>query len=229
MASKTNESLAAEATTYLTSSAGAMGGFSGIQQEIRRQAECLVGWSRKRGIFLTDGYTADLEKYELATTEHVVYFSPPDGRVIKCTKPGRFGYGIGPKAKRTRFSNATPLFYLQRIELMNRVFDADLRLEGIALGKPNFGNEGDLLPYIVTSMPYIERADKKRPHPSELDIADFMVKMNFRLIQDSCYNWFRESDGIIVLDAKQRNFISSPEGIVPIDVIIGKELPAGET
>ena len=228
MANETHGSLAAEAAAYLTNSAGAMGGFCGIQQEIRRQAKCLVEWAKKRGVFLTDSYTKGLEKYEIDTTEHVVYFGSIDGRVIKCTKPGRFGYGHGPKGKRATFSNATPLFYLQRIELMNRVFDADLRLEGIALGKSDFGNEGDLIPYIVTSQRFIERADKNRPHPTDLEIEDFMVKLNFRLIPDSCYNWFRENEGVIVLDTKQRNFINSPEGIVPIDLIVGREQASDE-
>ena len=50
MVSKTHESLAAEATAYLTNSAGAVGGFNGIQQEIRRQAACLVEWARERGV-----------------------------------------------------------------------------------------------------------------------------------------------------------------------------------
>jgi hypothetical protein len=34
---------------------------------------------------------------------------------------------------------------------MNQEFPTDIRLEGIALGKPDRGNEGDLSPYIVTS------------------------------------------------------------------------------
>jgi hypothetical protein len=49
---------AAEAVAHLTDSAGAMGGFVGIQTEIRRQAECLVEWAKKRGVFLTDSYYA---------------------------------------------------------------------------------------------------------------------------------------------------------------------------
>jgi hypothetical protein len=167
MANETHGSLAEKAASYLTNSERAMGGFCGIQQDIRRPAECLLEWARQQGVFLADFSTAGLEKYERDTAEHVVYFGSPDGRVIKCTKPGRFGYAHGPKGKRARFAEATPLFYLRRLKLTNRVFDTDLRLEGIALGKPNFGNEGDLMPYIVTSQSYIERADKKHPHPSE--------------------------------------------------------------
>jgi hypothetical protein len=222
MANETHGSLAAEAAAYLRDSAGAMGGFCGIQAEIRRQEKCLLEWAQKRGVFLTDSYTAGLERDELTTAEHAVYFGSPNGRVIKCTKPGRFGYAHGPKGKRARFSEATPLFYLRRLELMNLVFGADLRLEGIALGKPDFGNKEELRPYVLISQGYIERADKKHPHPSESEIEGFMANLKFRLIPDSCYNWFREADEVIVLDAKQPNFIKSPEGIVPIDLIVGK-------
>lgn len=223
MANETHGSLAAEAAAYLTNRAGAMGGFSGIRQEIRGQAECLVEWAKRRNVFLTGSFTAGLEKYPEPTTEHVVYFGlPPDGRVIKCTYPGKFGYAHGPKEKRGRFSEATPLFYLRRLDLMNQVFDTDLRLEGVALGGPDFGTEGAWSPYIVTSQRFIERADKNRPHPSELEIEEFMRELKFTRIPESIYNWIRESDGVIVFDTKQPNFINSPEGIIPIDLIIGK-------
>jgi len=50
-----------------------------------------------------------------------------------------------------------------------------------------------------------------------------MRKLGFSLLQDSIYNWIRESDGIIVTDAKILNFIVTHEGIVPIDLIIGRK------
>ena len=228
MANNTHEGLAAEAAAYLTSSEGAVGGFGGIQSEIRRQANCLIEWARKRGVLLTDSYpagVAGLEKYERDTTEHVVYFGEPGSRVIKCTMPGRFGWEHGSNGKYGNHCQATPLFYLQRLELMNQEFPTDLRFEGIAFGKPEFGNEGDLSPYIVTSQRFIEREEGKNQHPSEMEIEVFMKKLGFKLIDGSCYNWFRESDGIIVTDTKMFNFINSHAGIVPIDLIIGK-IPA---
>jgi hypothetical protein len=223
MANTTNEHLAAEAAAYLKNSAGAVGGFNGIQPEIRRQACHLVKWARGRGVFLKNIGTDGLEKYRRDTTEHVVYFGLPSQRVVKCTKPGRFGYGHGPKGQYGRHSAATPLFYLQRLDLMNNIFLSDLRLEGVALGAPDFENVEKLSPYAVTSQGYIEIADEKHPHPTEQEIADFMMAHGFNLIEDSCFNWFRESDGIIVTDAKPLNFVNSPEGIVPIDLILSRE------
>lgn len=222
MASSTHESLAAEAATHLASSAGAVGCFNGIQQKIREQADCLLEWARERGFLLADFYPSgleNLEKYQGVTGEHAVYFGAPDNRVIKCTKPGKFGWGHGVNAKHCA---ATPWFYLQRLDLMNLVFATDFRLQGIALGRPDSEDEGVLRPYIVVSQSFIERIDEKHEHPSEREIADFMVRMKFSLMKDSCTNWHRDADGIIVTDTREVNFIDSPEGIIPIDLIISK-------
>jgi hypothetical protein len=223
MPNTTHESLAAEAIAYLRESAGAVEGFNGIQQEIRRQADCLLVWAQKRGVFLTSSYTAGLVKYDRETTEHAVYFGERGSRVIKCTKPGQYGWAHGSNGKYGNHCHATPLFYLQRLDLMNQEFPTDLRLEGISSGKPEY-EAGDVLrPYIVTSQRYIEIVDDKNPHPSEPEIARFMRGLGFSLLQGSIYNWIRESDGIIVTDAKILNFIISHEGIVPIDLIIGRK------
>ena len=222
MAITTYGSLAAEAAAHLAGSAGAVGCFNGIQQKIREQADCLYEWARKRGLLLADFYPAglpNLEKYQGVTGEHAVYFGAPGNRVIKCTKPGKFGWGHGVNAKHCA---GTPWFYLQRTELMNLVFATDFRLEGIALGRPDFVDGAVLRPYIVISQSFIERIDEKHEHPSEQEIEGFMVELKFRLMKDSHTNWHRESDGIIVTDTREVNFIVSHAGIVPIDLIISK-------
>ncbi len=224
MANKTHGSLASQAAAYLTESAGAMEGSNGIQREINRQAACLVEWARERGVLLTDSCTDGLEKIELEpdTLEHVVYLRHSDRRVVKCTKPGKFGLGHGAGGQYGRHCDATPLFYLQRLELMNQEFPTDLRLEGIAFEKPDIAKEGDLRPYIVTSQRLIEAVDKNCQNPSEEEIASMMTKLGFKLLPNSCYNWIREYDGVVVTDTKIRNFIVSEEGILPIDLIISR-------
>jgi hypothetical protein len=220
------ESLAAEAAAYLAGGAGSVGGINGVQQEIGWQANNLVKWAQERGVFLTDSFFDGLEKYEDSTkhvtTEHIVYLGSTRKRVIKCTKPpGKFGWGHGINAKHCR---ATPLFYLQRLELMEQEFPTELRLEGIALGRSEYEPGGDLKPYIVTSQALIEIADEKHPNPTEEEIEQFMMTLGFRLIKDSCWNWFRESDGVIVTDTKVLNFRMSEKGIVPIDLVISKNM-----
>jgi hypothetical protein len=228
MANKTHESLAAEAAAHLEKYAGAMGRFNGIQPEIRRQADCLLKWARKRGVFLDDfdSFISGLEKYGEVTREHVVYLDHANHRVIKCTKPGRFGLGHGSNEKYGNHCPATPWFYLRRIEFMNQLFPTDIRLHGIALGRSEFESERGLKPYIVTSQLFIERANEKREHPSEEEIERFMVELGFNLLDGSCHNWIRNSDEIVVTDTRVLNFIVSHAGIVPIDVIIGKSTSA---
>ena len=138
MANKTYESLAAEAAAYLRESARAMEGGNGIQSEIRRQADCLLEWARKKNLILADSFTDGLEKFTTNTQEHVVYLRRSDLRVIKCTKPGKFGRGHGAAGKYGTHPDATPLSYLQRLELLNQEFPTDLRLEGVALGNAGF-------------------------------------------------------------------------------------------
>ncbi len=105
---------------------------------------------------------------------------------------------------------------------MNQEFPTDIRFEGIAFGTPDRGREGELSPYIVTSQRLIEPANKNCPNPSEQEIEGLMLKLKFKLLPDSVYNWIRESDGIVVTDAKMFNFITTDEGIRPIDLIISK-------
>jgi hypothetical protein len=225
MPDRTHEDLAAEAAAYLRESAGAVEGLDGIQPEIRKQGNFLIEWATQRGVLLNDSFLAGLEKYDRDTREHNVYFGSPGERVIKCTKPGRFGLAHGSNGKYGNHCAATPLFYLERIKLMNQEFPSNVRLEGMSLGKSEFAAEKDLQPYMVVSQNFIEAADDNHQHPSEREIEHFMLGLGFRLLEDSYYNWIREPDGIVVTDAKMLNFIISHAGIVPIDVIISRQKP----
>lgn len=118
---------------------------------------------------------------------------------------------------------ATPLFYLHRLELMNRVFNSDLRLEGVRLGKSLIiGAKGEQ-PSMVVSQPWIRPADPAHPHPSAPEIREFMESLGFEVVSRSYYGWQRKSDGITVLDARADNFIKSAQGVVPIDLVISQE------
>ena len=170
---------------------------------------------------MSEHHWEKLSKLDLTTLEHHVYLDEDRKRVIKCTKPGKFGKGHGSAGRYGNHCDATPYFYFQRIEIFNQLFRTDIRLEGVALGEPEYGADKTHVPYAVTSQRFIEAAENQSPHPSEEEISRFMLRLGFRLLKDSCYNWIRESDGIVLTDTKELNFINSPEGIVPIDLIAG--------
>src|SRR5438105_1293870 len=132
-----------------------------------------------RGLILRDNYTAGLFKHQSTTAEHQVFYRASDNRAVKCTYPGTFGVTPGPKGTQRP---ATPLFYLHRILLMNRVFSSELRLEGVMLGGSLLiGAKGDQAS-IVSSQPWIRPLDPTRPHPSSADIARFMESLGFSLV-----------------------------------------------
>jgi len=49
-----------------------------------------------------------------------------------------------------------------------------------------------------------------------------MKSLGFTLLSRSYYGWRRRGDGVTILDARADNFIKSPEGVVPIDLVIAK-------
>jgi hypothetical protein len=209
--------LAADAAAHLERSGSSLEGFGGDSQEIDRQAASLIGWAREKNLILAEDYTAGLFKHLSTTAEHQVFYRTSDNRAVKCTYPGTFGVTPDPKGAQRA---ATPLFYLRRLGLMNRVFKSELRLEGILLGKSLLiGAKGEQ-PSIVTSQPWIRPADPDLPHPSNAEIAEFMESLGFDRLSRSYYGWQRKHDGVTILDARADNFIKSREGVVPIDLVI---------
>jgi hypothetical protein len=191
----------------------------GGPQEIDRQAACLIKWARERNALLAAGYTAGLRKFASPSAEHEVFFRPTDNRVVKCTYPGTFGITPEPKGIQT---HATPVFYLRRLQLMNRLFHSDLRMEGVLLGKSLILFAQGEQASIVISQEWFHPADKSNPYPTENEIAEFMTALDFAVSQNSYFGWYREMDGIKILDARPDNFIKSAAGVVPIDLVVSQ-------
>ena len=219
MAAESHGNLAADAAAYLEKSADAVESLGGSAEEIDRQAACLVEWARERNVLLTDDYTAGLERHRAATAEHEVFYRVLDNRAVKRTYAGTFGVTNEPKGKQC---HATPLFYLRRLELMNRIFGSDLRLEGVALGKSLLIGAPGEKPCLVISQPWIDAADENLPHPSEAEVAEFMEALYFSPLTGTFYGWRNNENEITVLDARPDNFIKSPVGVVPIDLVISR-------
>lgn len=189
--------------------------------EIDRQAGQLTDWVRTQGLLLPAG---DLGQFRGQGAEHQVFYRPADGRMVKRTYPGTFGVTPDFKGNQTA---ATPLYYLRRLGLMNRVFGSDIRMEGIQMGEsPIIGQRGEQ-PAIVTSQPFVLPADPRNPHPTTAEIGTFMREEGFQPRPNSYYGWERPADGVTVLDARPDNFIKAERGIVPVDLVIDQKPTAG--
>jgi len=82
---------------------------------------------------------------------------------------------------------------------------------------------------MVVSQQYVKPADPNSPHPSASEIADFMRSQGFQPTPKSYFGWERSEDGIKVLDARPDNFIKTPAGVVPVDLVMAQEGSGGES
>ena len=101
---------------------------------------------------------------------------------------------------------ATPSECLDRLDLQNRIFDDDIRLERIVLR--------DGKPIIVTSQPAI-----KGSSPTQMALDELMAARGYRRLAEGAY--LEERTGLLVFDLFPRNAIQTSDGdIYPIDPVI---------
>jgi hypothetical protein len=110
--------------------------------------------------------------------------------------------------------DATPFEYLERLDLQNKAFEDDIRLEGCAI-------EEDGLT-VITSQRVIKG---RAPRPAE--ILPAMSKLNFERIpgipanSEDCFSFHRRRDRIAAFDAHAGNFVVIASGLViPIDLVM---------
>jgi len=203
--------------------AGKTSGLSRPDQN-EREKQALVQYTEELGKILPSSYLDGLFKTNEPSSEHDVFFRRSDNRVVKITKPGFYGFTvIGQDGERIR---ATPVEYFQRTALYNRVFDDDMKFEGVVfLGPQKF-------PCIAVSQPFVVARSKTLPYPLlEEDIAEYMQRLGFTKILRADVAWKRESDGVECYDCHTKNFIMTQKGVVPIDLILpntstGRSAPA---
>ena len=220
MASTTHGSLAKNACSYLERSARTVQSVGANSQEINRQSILLIEWAKENDAILADEYLVGLERQESTTAEHEVFYRPSDNRAVKRTYAGTFGVTNDPKGKQHA---ATPIFYLRRLRLMNRIFNSDLRLEGITFGRSLIIGEKDDLPCMVISQPWHRGVDENDPHPSSQEIKTFMESLGFSEMKGAYFGWFKADEKISIIDARPDNFIKNENGIIPIDLVISEE------
>lgn len=108
----------------------------------------------------------------------------------------------------------TPREYLIRQALCEEVFPTGLKVEGLT-------DDGHFV---------ISQRAIKGEHPTEAAIRKYLLKLNFanfpaRFGQGGTA-WFHRGLGVLIMDTAPDNFVSSRQGIVPIDLVVA-ELEGG--
>jgi hypothetical protein len=211
------EGLGQEAARALEQSAGAGEGFGGMEEE-----SILHRWAETGGHLIpAAGFTCH-KLVSATTSEHEVRYRQADHRAVKRTWPGMFGFV--PKASGGRWMQgaARASEYLLRLHLQNELFGDEIRLEGatwdsgpsMIIGRVVAGLS------LVISQPWLDASDPSRPHPSAEEIREYMMERDFEPLSGSFFGWHASDLGIVILDAKNDNFVATDHGILPIDLQI---------
>jgi len=146
--------------------------------------------------------------------EHDLFHDSARDRFLKVTRDGIFGLSPGIElalvsahedARRFHLWEATPLEYLERLDLHNSLVPGLNALEGVV--EPG---EGELA--IVTSQP---RFDLAPVTAAEIDA--WFGGLGFRKVAEAAY--YRAADNLGVFDAHDKNVVRAGDTLVPFDVI----------
>lgn len=133
--------------------------------------------------------------------EHQVFHESCGQRFWKATFPNQAGFGPA--------GYSTPVGYLHRLRLSNRIFGDDVRFEGIWEQRDG--------PSIVTSQRYI-LPEPGGGMPKEDEVESYLTELGFTW-NEKLGGWIRDEDEALVQDAHPRNFIKSIDGLIyAIDV-----------
>ena len=186
------------------------GGEASGAPTIARQKENLREWARGLGLLLDP--EAIVPRLGRGGQEHDIY--QVGERVFKVTRNGIFGLspGIelalvssGEDARRFQLWEATPLEYLERLDLHNQLVPGLNVFEGLFVQA-----DGDMA--IVTSQPRFDIVPV-----SETEIDAWFAAQGFKKITHSGY--YREEDNLGVFDAHSKNVVRAGNLLVPFDVI----------
>jgi hypothetical protein len=179
---------------------------------ISRQKIDLCEWAKGLGLLLS--------RHQLPPValrggqEHDLYHDKKTDRYIKVTRDGVFGLSPGIDlalvssshgGRKFHLWEATPLEYLERLELHNQLVPDLNVLEGVFVQA-----DGDMA--IVTSQPRFDIVPV-----TETEIDDWFLSQGFHKITHSAY--YREADNLGVFDAHDKNVIRAGEILIPFDII----------
>ena len=192
------------------------------------EAACLRRWSQTEGLLIAGPDWLSLDLVTNATAEHEVRYRSKDHRAVKRTWPGTYGMVPEFLLGAWRPQPATPRQYLLRQALQNELFDDTIQIEGtmdgtgpsMIIGQPAGGLS------LVISQPWLNARNPSDPHPSESEIAGLLRDRGFSPLAGSFFGWEDPDVGLIILDAKADNFITTAYGILPIDLLLTNCIPA---
>ncbi|MFN0074909.1 MAG: hypothetical protein ACKVY0_00370 [Prosthecobacter sp.] len=195
---------------HLRRSLPADGGAYG-SPSLSRQKEGLREWARDLGLLLT---ATDLpSKVVRGGQEHDLYHDQATDRYFKVTRDGIFGLSPGidlalvssdMDARRFHLWEASPLEYLERLQLQNEMVPGLNALEGVI-------DQGDDLA-IVTSQP---RFDIVNVTLAEIDV--WFAAQGFEKI--TACGYYRAEDNLGVFDVHAKNVVRSGDQLIPFDAI----------
>ena len=199
------------AIAFLRRGLRADGTYAGIDEWETREHQwrLLHGWAQRAGLILP----ADFKPARAGGREHDVRHVPATGRWLKFTKPSLAGYAVELLDGQVRMFPATPLKYLQRWRLSNRIFADDVELVGLA-------ETGSQLRIVISQRDLVGEA----PGWEELHVAMTRI-YGLHLLNTSTSVGGYEArayagNRVAVFDVRPQNFVRAAEGdVVPFDVI----------
>jgi hypothetical protein len=182
---------------------------------ILRQIASLESGAGKAG-FLHQGLTPDLK----GGVEHDVTFDDATGTVLKFTKPDKAAYAVNFDLGTPKMASATPLDYLERLEIQNEIFGDNLRFVGVATA-----DDGRRI---------VTRQDVVTGRPARWEeIVRMMTDLGFTKLRHNHGVGYEDSyafvrDDAAVFDMRPANVFVTEDGvIVPVDCIPVR-LPPGK-
>lgn len=213
------QGLGEEAARALEQNSRPNSGGSGLEEQA-----FLRQWAEEEGCLIPPSAWESLHLVADHTLEHQVRFRESDYRAVKRTLPGSFGFVPAPDGSKWVPRPANAGEYLHRLHLQNLIFGDEIQLEGgmvvtggpFILGQPTGGFA------FVISQPWLEAADNKQQYPSEAAVDEFLRGMGFERLLNAFYGWRSTDQSLVILDAKPDNFIATPDGILPIDLLLAE-------
>ena len=158
---------------------------------------------------LFDGFQPDLE----GGREHDLIFDNVSGTVLKFTKPSQAAYVVRFDSGHPKIASASPLEYLERQSLHNRILADDIRFVGVG-GDTNNRR-------IITRQQHIKGRAASWEQILRLMVEELGFKKlrhNFGIGYEDSYGFIRGD--VAIFDMRPPNVIMTESGIViPIDSI----------